>query len=392
MNLIRPASSRIVIDGKVLVDDHFSGIGHYAMSLLQAVDQLLDEEPDIDVRLAAPYGRVAQLGRFGFRRIRPLTLPVGYRTLRRLVEQGRMPQVDRLIGRGVYVFPNYVRWPLATSPSITAVHDLSFVKVPQTVDAPNRAYLDRVVRDSVERSDLISVLTATVGDEIVDHYGVDPDRIRVVGCAADTRHFYRRSDREVHEVTTRYGVYGPYVLSVGNIEPRKNQVRLLDAFCSLPRAVTDPYTLVLAGAGAWNREEIDARVEAALDDGHKVRLLLGDVTDADLPALYTGARCSAYVSIYEGFGMPPLESMACRTPVLTSDRSVMPEVAGGAAVLADPYSVASLAEGLGRLLTLDDAARADLIDAGLANVARYRWTDAARALLDATRELGAGPS
>ena len=124
-------------------------------------------------------------------------------------------------------------------------------------------------------------------------------------------------------------------MTVGNIEPRKNQIRLIDAFCSLPRALADRYTLVLVGAGAWNERAIHARVDEALASGHKVMALLSTVSDRDLPALYSGASASAYTSIYEGFGMPPLEAMACQTPVLTGDRSTMPEVAGGAAILVD---------------------------------------------------------
>ncbi len=387
MPLSTPSRGRLVVDGRPLVDEHFSGIGHYTMSLLQALDELLADEVALDVRLAVPAARVGHLARFGLRAIRPLAMPVTYTHLRRLTEQGRLPVMDRFLGRGTYFFPNYVRWPLGRSRSITAVHDLSFEKVADSVDGPNAVFLRREVRNSVERSDLVTALTATMADEIADHYGADRERIRVVGCAADRRRFYKRSEREVAEVKAAYGVFGDYVISVGNIEPRKNQIRLIDAFCALPADLTDHLTLVLVGAGAWNEALIHARVDAALAAGYRVRLLLGTVADDDLPALYTGARCSAYPSIYEGFGMPPLESMACRTPVLCSDRSVLPEVAGGAAVLVDPTDQVALTAGLEHLLRLDAEARADLVARGLANVDRYDWTDAARALVDAVRAV-----
>jgi len=379
----RNRSDRLIIDGKPLVDDHFSGVGHYTMSLVGALDEVLVDRPDLDVRIVVPRDRTARVHEMGLRRIRPLRLPVPYLAFRRAVEQGTLPTMDRLLGRGTYFFPNYIRWPLHRSPSVTAVHDLSFVKVPETVDGPNAQLLRREVRNSVEHSDAITALTETMADEIAEHYDLQRGRIHVVGAAADQRHFYRRSDREIAEVKATYGIYGDYLITVGNIEPRKNQIRLIDAFCSLPRALADRYTLILVGAGAWNERAIHARVDEALASGHKVMALLSTVSDRDLPALYSGASASTYTSIYEGFGMPPLEAMACQTPVLTGDRSTMPEVAGGAAILVDVTDTDAIAKGLEGILGLDDAARADLVARGLENVDRYRWETAAQHLLGA---------
>ena len=388
MQLSNHRPPRLVIDAKALVDDHFSGIGHYAMSLLQALDDLIGQDPSaLEVRLAVPHDRVSHLARFGFRHIRPRRIPFSYVFLKRLTEQGRLPPMDRICGRGTYFFPNYVRWPLASSPSITAVHDLSFDKVPDTVDGPNARFLRREVANSVECSDRILALTATMADEIAEHYATGRSRIAVVGCAADLQRFYRRSEREVAEVARRHGVFGSYVISVGNIEPRKNQIRLVDAFSALPGRVRDPLTLVLVGAGAWNEELIRARVEAAHREGVKVLLLLGSVPDADLPALYSGALCSVYASDYEGFGMPPLESMACQTPVIASEASVMPEVTGGAAVLVDPSDTQHLTRALEAMAVSSVEDRASLIRRGLANVDRYDWRESAQTLLDAVHAV-----
>lgn len=383
-----PRRLRVVIDGKPLVDDHFSGVGHYTMGLLQAFDDLLDDEPDLDVHLAVPIKRVAKLGHYRFRNIRPLAIPTTLSLFRRAMVAGRLPKMDLLLGRAVYFFPDFVRWPLARSRSITAVHDLCFEKVPHMVDEANGQFLRREVRNSVERSDLITALTHTMADEIAEQYGVEREKVAVVGCAADTRHFYRRSDREVAEVKTRYGIFGDYVIAVGNIEPRKNQSKLIDAFCDLPAELAAQTTLVLVGAGAWKEGEIRDRIDRALSEGHKVRLLLSQVSDADLPALYTGARASAYVSVYEGFGMPPLESMACRTPVVASNVSVISEVVGNAAMLVDPHDQASMTAGLEQVLRLGPEDRDDLVQSGLDNVARYRWDGAARSLLAAVRAQG----
>lgn len=387
MKLFPTKRRRVLIDGSPLTAGHFSGIGHYAKGLLQGLDAVLASEEDLDVRLVVAADQIPHMGTFGFRRIRPLALPLSNGAWRERVRTGRLPRMDLLLGPGTYFFPNYTRWPLAYSRSITAVHDLSFEKVPELVDAPNGEYLRGVVRDSVERSDVITALTHTMADEIAEHYAVARDRVQVVGCAADTAHFYRRSDREIRDVTSRYGIFGDYLLAVGNIEPRKNQVRLIDAFCALPREITDRYMLVLVGAGAWREEAIRSRIHTAVAQDYKVKLLLDAVTDTDLPALYSGATCSAYVSVYEGFGMPPLESMACRTPAISSLCSVMPEVAGDAAVLVDPHDDASVTGALADLLGGTPERRADLVERGLANVARYDWEDSARSLLASVRSL-----
>lgn len=382
---------RVVIDGKPLIDDHFSGVGHYTMHLLRALDDLVGSEigDDLDVRIAVPAKRVGRLREHGYRHLRPLPVPLTLTRYRRLLVAGRLPSMDLLLGRGTYFFPDFVRWPLARSRSITAVHDLCFVKVPDMVDAGNGEFLRRAVADAVASSDRITALTHTMADEIASTYPIDRGRIAVVGCAADRTHFYRRSEREVQEVQRRHGIFGDYVLSVGNLEPRKNQARLVEAFCALPDDLGRSLTLVLAGAGAWHDGELRAQVEAGLAAGRKILLLLDQVGDDDLPALYSGASAFAYVSVYEGFGMPPLEAMACGTPVVASTASVLPEVVGDGAVGVDPLDPASIAAGLESVLRLDEAGREALVAKGRANVLRYRWDDAAATLLRTIDEVSA---
>lgn len=377
----RPPSARVVVDGKPLVDDHFSGVGHYAMGLYRAVDALLDERPDLDVRMAVPVKRVGHLVPYGFRRIRPLPIPTPMSAMRKAMVADRLPSMDLVLGGGTYVFPDFVRWPLRRSRSITAIHDLCFEAVPEMVDDDNGRFLRREVSRAAVRSDRVTALTETMADEIAAQYAIDRAKVVVVGCAADRTRFYRRSEREVAEVAARHGIFGPYVLAVGNIEPRKNQVRLVEAFAALPDDLADRFTLVLVGAGAWKDDAVREAADAALAAGRRIRILAGTVEDADVPALYSGATASAYVSVYEGFGMPPLESMACRTPVVASAASVIPEVVGDAAILVDPFDVASIAAGLERALRLEGAERDALVEAGLANVARYDWADHARTLL-----------
>ncbi len=388
---LRNRSARVVIDGKPLVDDHFSGVGHYAMGLYQAVDELLEERSDLDVRMAVPVKRIERLAPYRFSRLRPLAIPTPMNVMRKAMVQDRLPPMDAVLGTGTYVFPDFVRWPLRSSRSITAIHDLCFEKVPEMVDDDNGRFLRREVAKAALRSDRVTALTHTMADEIAEQYSIDRAKVVVVGCAADRTRFYRRSDREIAEVTRRHGIFGPYVLAVGNIEPRKNQARLVQAFAALPEDLVERFTLVLVGAGSWKDSAVRDAADASLAAGGKIRILAGTVDDADVAALYSGATASAYVSVYEGFGMPPLESMACQTPVVASNVSVLPEVVGDAAIGVDPWSVASIGGGLERALRLEGAEREALVAAGLANVDRYDWADHAAVLLDAIDDVrGAG--
>ncbi len=382
----RSGRTRVVIDGKPLVDDHFSGVGNYTMHLLGALDRLLDERDDLDVRLAVPTARRNRLPAYHFRRIRPLGMPIAHSTFRRMVERDRLPPMDLLLGRAVYFFPDFAKWPLRHSPSITAVHDLCFVQVPEMVHEANGAFLRRVVARSVAESDAVTALTRTMADEIIDVYDVPSDRVHVVSCAVDERHFYRRSATEIDEVTRRHGIFGDYIVAVGNFEPRKNHLRLIDAFRALPDEVANRFTLVLVGAGAWKEAEIIERIDLAVSEGRRVTMLQNSVGYADLPAIYSGATMSAYVSVYEGFGMPPLESMACGTPVLAGNASVLPEVTGSAAVAVDPFATEDITRGMLELAG-DDELRGALVRAGHDNVDRFDWEDAARVLIGIIDEV-----
>jgi glycosyltransferase involved in cell wall biosynthesis len=186
-------------------------------------------------------------------------------------------------------------------------------------------------------------------------------------------------------VRTRYGVGpGPFILAVGTLQPRKNYVRLIRAFSNFKlqtsnfKTQTSKLKLVLAGGKGWLYDSIFAEVERLKLQGRV--LFPGFVDDADLPALYSAARLLAYPSTYEGFGLPMLEAMACGTPVVTSNVSCLPEVAGNAALCVPPTDVDALAGALETALN-DEAVRADLVAKGFARAREFTWERAARELV-----------
>ena len=181
------------------------------------------------------------------------------------------------------------------------------------------------------------------------------------------------------EVLAALGIEGRYVLAVGTLEPRKNLSRLLDAHMQLPEALRARFPLMVAGGGGWKNEELTEKLATVDHVRH-----LGAVDRSQLTALYTGAALFVYPSIAEGFGLPILEAMACGTPVLTSNTTSMPEIAGGAALLVDPHDTTAIARQLEQLLT-DSVAVKDLSERGLARAQEFSWEKTARATLDVYR-------
>ncbi len=292
--------------------------------------------------------------------------------LARLWHRARLPlPVELLTGPiDVYHAPDFTLPPVRV-PSLLTVHDLSFERDPTSAAPGLRAYLKTVVPRSVARAThIVAVSQATRGD-LIDLYGTPAEKISVLYEGVDP-HFVPTPDPAIRR---KYGLGDrPYILAVSTIQPRKNYQRLIRAFAQLPPAFAD-FNLVIAGGKGWLYDDIFAEADQPRVRGRV--LFPGFVADADLPALYTGAALFAYPSLYEGFGLPLLEAMACGTPTLASTASSLPEVAGDASVLVDPYDPAAIAEGLQRAI----AESAPLQKKGLARAARFRWDESARQLL-----------
>ncbi|MBF8295180.1 MAG: glycosyl transferase group 1, partial [Bacteroidetes bacterium] len=191
----------------------------------------------------------------------------------------------------------------------------------------------------------------------------------------------------LEDVRTKHHLSDEFILYVGTLEPRKNVTRLAKAYSLLSKDIRDRYSLVLAGAAGWFSTEIIREIEA-LGMGDRIRMI-GYVDQQTLPSLYSLASLFAYISIYEGFGAPPLEAMACGTPVISSNASSLPEAIGDAGVLVNPYDVDEITAQLQRLLT-DDSLRIRLAKAGLERVKRFDAAEKAREVLGIFEEVLAG--
>lgn len=378
---------KIFVDAEVLVAPHFSGIGHYTLEILHSLDQLIEDRDDVSITLGVWIKRVKDLNKYGFRnfKIRRTIFPL--RVTNSLKMRGIQPPYDIFFGKKIYLFPNFTSWPLLFSKSVTIIYDLSFEHFPQYVQSQNQKFLSLNVRKSAQRSNKIVTISKNSQKEIVDFYKLDMANVPIVYPGINQRDFFRWPEEEIAKVKARYGVHGKYILFVGNIEPRKNLKNLLLAYEQLPKKTRNEYSLLLVGARGWLDNEIFEIIERLRISGNHIQQPTHYVQDKDRTALYSGASLFVYPSYYEGFGIPPLEAMACGVPVISSDNSSLPEVVGDAAIKVSADSIDELTKAISRILK-DKRLQTSLIEKGYLQVDKFNWQHEAKKLLEVLMELG----
>ncbi len=347
-----------------------AGLGRYAESLARA---LVAAHPD---RYALFYNRgrgVEPLA--GLEHLPTRTVSLGYKPYRLLVWLGQLAGVgfDRLLpDAGLFHATEHLLPSLRSIPSILTVHDLIFRHLPSHHKPLNRWYLNLTMPLYCRRATHIIAISECTRRDLIGTYGLSPEKITVIYEAADPR-FRPQPPEAVTSVRTQYGLPDRYLLFVGTIEPRKNLARLLTAFEAIhAREMTDG--LVIVGRRGWLYKDFFARLEQS--PVRDAVLFPGYVPDEDLPAIYAGAQALVFPSLYEGFGLPVLEALACGTPVMASRASSIPEVGGEAALYFDPADVEGMVETIRRLLRdadLQDRMRTQ----GLAQAAQFSWKRAA---------------
>lgn len=377
--------TKIFIDSEVICLEHFSGIGHYTAALLKQVDKLLDkpEYAHYEVTLGVPWRIGYRIKRFGFRNFRIVRMPIGPRVANKLKMYGVLPPIDLLYGKQTYVFPHFSSWPTMSSPSVPVIYDLSFVLHPEFSADLNTRFLVKQTKLAAERATKVITISTNSKKEIADHYKVKSEDISIVYPIIDKHSFYPRSASEIKTVRAKYGVFGKYILFVGNIEPRKNLATLLRAYAMLDAKQLQDYSLLLVGAKGWKDGEIHELITALQSKGLKVVQPNGYVTDEDMPSLVSGASIFTYVSRYEGFGIPPVEAMFCGTPVISSDNSSLPEAVGSGALLVEANDTKQISEAIERLLD-DQKLQKKLVEAGFKHIEQEMFNpeQAAKTFLD----------
>ncbi|MFN0123825.1 MAG: glycosyltransferase family 4 protein [Blastocatellia bacterium] len=345
----------------------------YISNLIQAL-AALDQRNRYTIYLASAAAAREWEGRyanFGVRTLPPPT-PLVRVPLALSLELRRRP-VDVL-------HVQYTAPPFCPAPVIATIHDLAFEHLPETFTRRGRFQLRLTVRHTARRAAYVATVSEFSRQDILRTYGLAPARVAVTynGVCEQFR-TTPQADDERAAVMRRHGITRPFLLALGSLQPRKNLIRLLRAYGQLRATRPDfAHQLVIAGRQLWLAGGIMEEIRRQPWSGDVI--VTGYVPDADLPALYRATDILVYPSLFEGFGLPPLEAMACGTPVITSNTSSLPEVVGDAAVLIDPLDENAMAETIYRV-TMDDDLKNRLRRAGPARARQFTWRAAAEKTL-----------
>ncbi|MFP4435760.1 MAG: glycosyltransferase family 4 protein [Chloroflexaceae bacterium] len=365
---------RIGLDARY-VYDHFPGIGRYTANLAAALGTLEHGHtlavlynpalPNTRHDLPALLGDQPAI-QLVQTNVRPFSL----------AEQIALPRLARALQLDLLHSPYYIK-PYAglPCPSVVTIYDLLGLHLPQTLSRQGRLFYRVAMGLAVRSSHRIITISCNAQEALIRAYNIPPERITVTPLAADAR-FCPQTEAAVAAVHAKYGLPARYLLYVGANKPHKNLERLVQAWaCVTPQ---QPAVLLLAGHYDPRYPQVQ---QMAAAPGLRDRIMrIQNVAEADLPALYAGATAFVFPSFYEGFGLPPLEAMACGVPVICAHAGSLPEVVGDAAVTFDPYAVDELAAAIQRVLDAP-ALRVDLRERGLRRAQAFSWEQTARQTL-----------
>jgi glycosyltransferase involved in cell wall biosynthesis len=368
---------RIGFDARKL---HDFGIGTYIRNVLRQLARL-DQETEF-VLLCRPgdVGALRQLGR----NFRPVIETAGNYSV---AEQFTVPLALRREGVTLFHAPHYVLPPLVTCPSVVTIHDCIHLMFPQYL--PNRAalsYARASISLAARRATRVITVSESSKRDILRFVRTSPDKIDVIYNAYDERFGEEPLEEAVVRVRERYQLQGEFVLYAGNVKPHKNVERLIDAFHVVRQRGLDHLKLVVIGDEVSQYASLRRAVHRC--NLHRYVRFLGYMPEDTLAIMYRLAGVFVFPSLYEGFGLPPLEAMASGTPVVVSNVSSLPEVTGDAAVLVHPLDASDIADGIVRVLTNDELRR-ELRRKGLARARQFSWEASARRVRDIYAQVGA---
>lgn len=366
----------IFIEADSICSERMSGIGHVTLELIHAFDRLMGERHDVRVTIIVPFKQVGFIARYGFTHVKVRRLPPGFKYVNYALVRSPLPiPVDAWFGRGTYIFPNYKTWWVPFSKSCTYVYDVAFKQYPEATQPKNLAYLQANFGRWLKRATKIITSSNTSAQEIAQFFPEVKSKIEVQYLGVDPNMYRRRDQAEVAAALANYGLPTKYFLAVGNLEPRKNLLGMMDAYKQYADATKDPDALVLVGGGGWNNEQILARIDELTKQGYKICRPAKYVEDADLPALYSGATALLQVALHEGFGLSPVQAQACGTPIIASDLPVFKETLRAANVqYVDPRDIGAIGA------ALNTAGKGSLVTNPKGNIS-LTWDDVALNLL-----------
>lgn len=374
---------KLLIEASVLEQDRPSGVNYFTDGFARAL-----EEHTTDTRIE--YFWLNFLGKKA--PINPL--------IQKALESGRLQQIklmpQRLYAKLVYyhiapplllkkadwtIYPNFYVWPsLQKTKRAVVIHDLGYLRHPEYVEDKNQKFLSRVVKDSVNKADVILSISEFTSSELQELLGVDPRKITTITIPVDSSQLNEALNKGPARLSERYGIKKPYILSLGTLEPRKNLGLLVEAYCLLPQELRDNYSLVLAGKLGWKTESLKELIEAKQSEGFDI-VTTGHIDHDDKSTFYYCSGAFAMTTHYEGFGMPLLEAMYCGVPAVAVNIPVLNEVGADACIWTEK-TPESVANGLESVLT-DQAKREQLSIAGKQRATQFSWKNVAEKVIQA---------
>jgi glycosyltransferase involved in cell wall biosynthesis len=361
---------RIGIDARKL---HDFGIGTYIRNLLRHLARMDRQTEFVVLCRESDHATIDGLGT----NFRPVIETAGNYSA---AEQVKVPLTLRRERVGLFHAPHYVLPTLVPCRSVVTIHDCIHLMFPQYL--PNRlalTYARMSMAMAARRAARVITVSESSKRDILRYFDIDPEKITVIPNAYDERFGIEPIEEDVVRVRERYQLHDEFVLYAGNVKPHKNLERLIDAFQIVRSRGLDRLKLVLIGDDISKYASLRRAVHQ--HQLHKYVRFLGYLPEETLAVLYRLAGVFVFPSLYEGFGLPPLEAMASGTPVVTSNVSSLPEVAGDAAVLVDPYDADAIADGIFRVLT-DERLRRDLRQRGLARARQFSWEQSVKRVHD----------
>lgn len=371
---------RIIFEADSIASERMSGIGHTTLEILKELDNSQQSKHKIFV--IVPWGKkkyVQETHRF--KKIHIRQLPPGYKYINYLLTRTPLPiPVELVYGFGVYVFLNYKNWPLFLSKSITFVHDIAYLVEPDTTHPKNLVYLKKNMPRWLKRTNKIISISEQSRKEFMRFFPEHSEKVEVIYLGVNPNVFNPSTASGDNRILKEIGLDEDYFLMVGNIEPRKNILRTVNAFKDYVDEKGNVKILCIIGGDGWRNRKIFDRILELQNSGYRIVRPDKYVNDQDLPQIYIKSKGLIHTAIHEGFGLPPVQALACGVPVLASLIPTFEETLKNekAVVFVDPMSGSAIKEGMFEL---------ELLQHNKTPINQYTWSKTASKLSSVINEV-----
>lgn len=382
---------KIGIDARVLMDSQYSGVSEYALNLIWHILKQNTKRDNYKIKLF--YNSVKnvkdRLPEFGEFDVETVYLRYPNKVFNYLLQKSlKTPKLDNVLNTDVFFMPhiNFARIS-GKRKSVLTIHDLSFLRYPRFFSARKNFWHKMLnLGDMVGQVDKVVAISENTKKDIVKMFGVEEERVKVIKSGINTDEFKIIEEQDVlNQIKQKYNLRGNFILYLGTLEPRKNVDGLIKAFDMFKkRYPKSGIKLIIAGGNGWKDKGIHKAWRSS--ENRADIKFIGYIPKEDKVYLYNLASLFVFPSFYEGFGLPPLEAMACGTPVVTGFTSSLPEVAGGSALLVDPFNIADISRGIEKAL-FNKNLRERMIVSGKERVKKFNWEDTASKYLDLINDL-----